>query len=148
MLALFLAFFCASVIFIAFFLFKLPEDLKKQSLRPIFILLLAIGFWIGTMPAFLAPEIPSYTAYPPINVIVGNSVANTVTQYPSENITSATSALPVRDYNAYFYIWITIWLFYIFLGILWYVLLVRAKAMEAMDKGSDALSKLEKRLGK
>lgn len=136
MLALFLAFFSASILFVTFFLVKLGEDVKSQSLRPMFVMLLAIGFWIGTLSAFVAPEIPSSTVYPAVNIIVGNSISNSIAQYPLQNITTTPAALPARDYNAYFNIWLTVFFFYGVLIVLWYYFLIRRKAMEAMEKAN------------
>lgn len=141
MLALFLPLFIASITLVIIFLLTLPGDLKKESLRPIFILLMAIAFWGGTLAGFVAPEIASTTTYPPANILSGNVVV----AYPLEVTTFTPGTLPIVTYNDFFYIWLTILFFLFFLGIFWYVLLVRRKAMLLMHEGKDALGKLEDR---
>lgn len=130
MLLLFASFFFASVIFLVFFLMYLPDDLKKRSLRPLFAILPAIGFWIFTLPALLTPE-------QGITITAGSSVT-----------TVASVALPLAGYNAFLVPWLAIFMLLMFLAVLWYYLLLQRKAQELMKEGAGAIHGFEQHFGK
>jgi preprotein translocase subunit SecY len=130
MLLLFASFFFASVIFLVFFLMDLQNDIKRESITPLFKVIPAIGFWIGTLPALLSPEL-SYT------VTTGSAIT-----------TLAPAALSVRVYNAFFYIWLIILTMIFFLIILWYINMIRQKTARLLKEGGGAISGFEDHYGK
>ena len=145
MLALFLAAFATVVIFLVYFLEKLPGDLKTLSLRPLFILFIIIGFWVITLPAFLVPEPTVTNTFPTTNVIAnqtGGSIANVLYTYPAYTTTSSAT-ISASDHNTFFTVWLPMLVFFFFLLVLWWLLLLRAKAREAMKKGGDVMQKFE-----
>ena len=130
MLSLFLAFFFVSIIALFIFLIKLPEDLKKRSIRPIFFMLVAIAFWIGSLPILYVPDgVTSTTFLSPYNI------TTQTTQLPSPQL-----------FNNYFYVWLTILIFMFFLLLLWWLMLLRAKAMKAADDSSDVMAMFDKQM--
>ena len=131
MLILFASMFFASVIFLVFFLMNLPDDLKKRSLRPLFTIVPALAFWIFTLPAFLAPEL-----------------STTITAAGGSNTIITVSGLPLRTYNAFFTVWLTMFTLIMFLAVLWYYLLLQRKAQELMKEGAGAIGGFEKHFGK
>ena len=145
MLSLFLATFATTVAFLIFFLWKLPEDIKRQSIRPLFVLLIIIAFWITTLPAFLVPEETITYNFPTTNVIanqIGTSTANILYNYPAYT-SNSVATISVRDYNTFFLVWLPMLTFFFFLLLLWYILLLRQKAGEALKKGGDVMEKFE-----
>ena len=145
MFVLFSLAFIAAIGFIIFFLLKLPDDLKKQSLRPLFILLFAIGLWVATLPTLLSPENTQSVTYPAYNVI-SNSVVNgnTLTQFPAYTV-NTVSAFAVRTYNAYFYLWLVFFIFLLFLLLFWWLMLLKQRSAQLMKSGRDVMEELNNR---
>jgi len=143
MIVLFGLAFSAAIAFIIYFLIVLPQDLKKLSLRPLFILLFIIALWVGTLSMFLAPENSLSTLYPSYNVISGSSTI----QYPSYTVVTS-SVLSVRAYNAYFYIWLSLFTFILFLLLFWFLLLLRARAAQLLKGGRDVVEEFELNWGR
>ena len=137
---LFILFFIAAIALIIMFFIILPGDLKTLSLRPLFLLLLIIAFWIGTVPALLALENTISVSYPTYNVIQGSQI----TQFPSYTV-NAISTMSVKTYNAYFYIWFGILLFLFFMLLFWYLMLLRSRAAQLLKSGRDVMEELNNR---
>lgn len=129
MLILFVSLFFASILFLIFFLMNLAEDIRKRSLRPLFAILPALGFWIFCLPALLAPELST-------TITTGAQIT-----------TIAASALPLRTYNAFFTLWLVMLTLILFLIAIWYLLLLQQKARDLM-KEAMPLTGLEKHWGK
>jgi len=146
MLALFLALFSASIIFITIFLILLPSDIKKQSLRPLFLLLASIAFWIATMPALWALEPSTVATYAAYNVVESNATASLTFQFPLSSLTNQVQVIPLTTYNAFFYIWLGLLTFLFFMLLLWFLLLLREKASEVLRKGRDTMEELDLKL--
>ena len=142
MFVLFSLAFIAAIAFIIFFLFKLPDDLKKQSLRPLFILLFAIGLWVATLPGLLSPENTISITYPTYNVIQGS----TQTQFPSYTV-NTISTMSMRVYNAYFYIWLALFIFLLFLLLFWWLMLLRQRSAQLLKSGRDVMEELDNKWG-
>ena len=142
MLILFGLFFIASISFILIFLYQLPSDLKKQSLRPLFLLLFAIGLWVATLPAFLSPENTISILTPAYNVITPSGT----TQFPSYTVNSL-AVLSVRSYNAFFYIWVAILGFMLFLLLVWWLLLLKERTSQLLKGGRDMMEEIERKGG-
>lgn len=130
MLLLFSCFFFASILFLIFFLMNLPDDIKKESLRPLFTIVPTLGFWIFTLPALLSPE-------QSLSITTGTTIT-----------TVASSALPIGVYNSFFYAWLVMLTLILFLIFLWYVLLLREKTRRLLKEGSGAIGSFEKHFGK
>ena len=141
MLVLFTALLACSVLFASIFLIKLPEDITKRSYRPLFLLTFAIVFWVATLPAFVAPEGATTTSYIAYNVINGN----TIVQYPAYTYTQASS-ISVRDYNAFFYIWLGILGLQMLFLLLWFLNLLERNARLAAHESADAMQSMEREM--
>lgn len=139
MLVLFTALLVCSVLFASIFLIKLPEDIPKRSYRPIFLLAFSIVFWVATLPAFIAPEIPTTTTYPAYNVIDGNQLI----QYPTYAYTQS-GQITVRDYNSFFYIWVGILGLQMLFLLLWFLNLLEHNARLAAHESADAMQSMER----
>ena len=142
MIELFLAFIVASLSFLALFLINLPADIKRESLRPLFLLVVVIGFWFATLPAFITPEITYTTAYPAYNVQLNG--ANVV--YPAYNVTY-TGQVSEQNYRTFFWLWLVILILDFFMILIWYLLSLRNKSLQAIRASSDALSRMEDEFG-
>ena len=140
MLLLFVSMFFASITFLVFFLTNLADDLKRQSLRPLFAILPALAFWLFTLPALLAPEVGYVAASPAYNTIISGTTIGTITvQYPTYNDTSLSQGLSLKTYNSYFPVWLAILTLILLLIALWYYLLLQQKSREALREGSGAV---------
>lgn len=104
MLALFLAMFSATVVFVVLLMLTLREDMaqmkiplgSKAPLRPFFLLALAIGFWVFCYPAFTAPEIPVSTSNVPLFCMQSQSGSTNYGVFsPTDTGTTSASATPV-----------------------------------------------------
>jgi len=147
MIVLFVSFFASAIIFISIFLIKAVEDFRKQTMRPLLFLFVSIAFWVATLPAMLSPENLNSITYPTYNVIESNATSSLTLTFPVQTVTSI-STFSQKTYNSYFYIWLGILFFLFFMMLIWWLNLLKNKAMQATAEGSDVMEEFDKNMAK
>ena len=155
MQTLFILLFTATITFVLAFLYFLPNDVKKLSLRPLFLIFFAIGLWIACLPALLAPPPIISISTQPYNIITYNvplqctssnvicPTTNTVAVFPALT-TNSIQIFQIRTYNSFFYLWLIILTFLFFLLLFWFLMLLRARAAQLLKGGRDMMEEFEK----
>lgn len=150
MWVLFTAALAVAVIFILYFLTTLNSDLttysrnsKRKAIRPFIVLFFAIGFWMITLPAYLAPDFSTTQTYSGYNITTTNTLLsnlvliNSTAIYPRHNVTISQVALPAND----LYIFLPLWFAVLFveLFLLWwtYAQWVKSEAQTLLDEYKD-----------
>ena len=143
MIALFAMAVTGGLIFTVLLLLTLPEDVKRRTHRPMYLVLFALGFWFISYFALAAPGTATNYSYPSYNVIMNSSntmlQANIVYQYPMYNVTSQEVAVPSRTVNGYLFFWLAIITVHFFLLLFVYIEVFRKNALKAAEEAAHAL---------
>ena len=148
MLALFLGVLAVALSFSILFFITYPQDYKQKpkQIRPLYLLVLATGFWFFTLPALLTPYTVT-TTYSAYNVITANvplyctltsadcPTTNTLTQYPAYAVSVAdTAPIPPQDVLAFTVLWTFVWGVHAILLVLYLIEWLKDMGLETIDE--------------